>query len=199
MWTARFGSASSWVFPRVCRGVDMGAGAASGCTRVSMGGSCSFVSSFSTQTVSMLITDLVGSTAMAERLGPAAAEQLRSEHFELLREALERTGGREVKNLGDGLMAAFGSASQSLDCAVDMQQAIEVRNRRAEEQLGVRIGVSLGDATAEGGDYFGWAVCRGGEAVRSRPRVGRSSSTSSFGRSRERVRGIAFVLSAVSI
>ncbi len=113
------------------------------------------MNSSSTQTVSMLITDLVGSTAMAERLGPASAEQLRSEHFELLREALEHSGGREVKNLGDGLMVAFGSAAQSLECAVDMQQAIEARNRRAEEQLGVRIGVSLGDVTAEDGDYFG--------------------------------------------
>ena len=113
------------------------------------------MNSSSTQTVSMLITDLVGSTAMAERLGPASAEQLRSEHFELLREALERSGGREVKNLGDGLMVAFGSASQSLECAVEMQQAIETRNRRAEERLGVRIGVSLGDVTAEDGDYFG--------------------------------------------
>ena len=37
-----------------------------------------------------------------------------------------------------------------------MQQAVEARNRRAEEQLGVRIGVSLGDTTVKEGDYFGW-------------------------------------------
>ena len=71
--------------------------------------------SSATQTVSVLITDLVGSTAMADRLGPTSAEQLRSEHFELLRAALDRTGGREVKNLGDGLMVAFDSATQSLN------------------------------------------------------------------------------------
>jgi class 3 adenylate cyclase/tetratricopeptide (TPR) repeat protein len=113
------------------------------------------MSSTSVQTVSMLVTDLVGSTAMADRIGPRAAEELRVEHFGLLRGALERAGGREVKNLGDGLMTVFESASQSLLCAVEMQQAVEARNRRAEEQLGVRIGVSLGDATAEEGDYFG--------------------------------------------
>ncbi len=114
------------------------------------------MSSTSTQTVSMLITDLVGSTAMADRIGPAAAETLRTEHFGLLRGALERTDGREVKNLGDGLMVVFESASQSLLCAVEMQQAIEARNRRAENQLGVRIGVSLGDAAVKEGDFFGW-------------------------------------------
>ena len=104
------------------------------------------------------MTDLVGSTAMAERVGPAAAEGLRHEHFGLLRGALERTAGREVKNLGDGLMVVFSSASESLACAAQMQQAVEARNRRAEEQLGVRIGVSLGEATVQDGDYFGEPV-----------------------------------------
>jgi class 3 adenylate cyclase/tetratricopeptide (TPR) repeat protein len=108
--------------------------------------------------VAVLMTDLVGSTAMADRVGPAAAEELRTEHFGLLRRALERTAGREVKNLGDGLMVVFSSASESLACAVAMQQAIEARNRRAEEQLAARIGVSLGEATAEDGDYFGEPV-----------------------------------------
>jgi class 3 adenylate cyclase len=108
--------------------------------------------------VAVLMTDLVGSTAMADRVGPAAAEELRTEHFGLLRGAIERAGGREVKNLGDGLMVVFSSASESLACAVAMQQAVEARNRQAEEQLGVRVGVSLGEATTEGGDYFGEPV-----------------------------------------
>ncbi|MCW3019156.1 MAG: family transcriptional regulator, partial [Solirubrobacterales bacterium] len=114
------------------------------------------MSGAATQMVVVLMTDLVDSTAIADRIGPVAAEQLRTEHFGLLRGALERTTGREVKNLGDGLMVVFDSASQSLSCAVQMQQAVEARNRRAEEQLGVRIGVSLGDATIEEGDFFGW-------------------------------------------
>jgi tetratricopeptide (TPR) repeat protein len=104
------------------------------------------------------MTDLEGSTAMADRVGPAAAEELRQEHFGLLRGALERAGGREVKNLGDGLMVVFSSASESLACAVQMQQAVEARNRRAEERLGVRIGVSFGEASVEDGDYFGEPV-----------------------------------------
>jgi class 3 adenylate cyclase/tetratricopeptide (TPR) repeat protein len=111
-----------------------------------------------TETLSVLMTDLVGSTAMAERVGPEAAEGLRLEHFGLLRGALERTGGREVKNLGDGLMVVFSSASQALECAARMQQAVEARNRRAQERLEVRIGLSLGEATVRDGDYFGEPV-----------------------------------------
>src|SRR5262249_45002771 len=74
--------------------------------------------------------------AMSQRLGPAAAEEPRLEHFVLLRGALQRTGGREDKSLGDGLMVVFDGAAQSLACAVQMQQAVEARNRRAEEKLG---------------------------------------------------------------
>ena len=116
------------------------------------------VSSTATEMVSVLMTDVVGSTAIADRVGPEAAEGLRVEHFGLLRGALERTGGREVKNLGDGLMVVFSSASQALSCAAQMQQAVEARNRRCEEQLGVRIGLSLGEATVQDGDYFGEPV-----------------------------------------
>ena len=100
--------------------------------------------STATEMVAVLMTDLVGSTAMADRLGPEAAEALRTEHFGLLRGALERSAGREVKNLGDGLMVVFSSAAHSLACAARMQQAVEARNRRSAERLGLRIGVSVG-------------------------------------------------------
>ena len=110
------------------------------------------------ETVTILFTDLVGSTEMSSRVGPEAAEALRVEHFALLRESVAAASGREVKNLGDGLMVAFVSVAAAIDCAASMQQRIEVRNRRAEHKLEVRIGVSLGEATRDAGDYFGQPV-----------------------------------------
>jgi class 3 adenylate cyclase len=107
------------------------------------------------ETVTVLFTDLVGSTGMALRIGPAAAEEVRREHFGILREAIDEAGGEEIKNLGDGLMVTFGSASAGLGSAAAMQRRIARRNRRADEQLSVRIGVSLGEATREEDDYFG--------------------------------------------
>ena len=68
----------------------------------------------SVETVTILITDLVGSTGLESRIGPGAADQLRDEHFALLRAAIEEAGGREVKNTGDGLIAAFESASSAV-------------------------------------------------------------------------------------
>ncbi len=80
------------------------------------------------------------------------------EHFGLLREAVAAAGGREVKSLGDGLMVVFPSGLAALRCAVRMQQLLERRNRHAPDVVSVRIGVSLGDATHEEGDYFGEPV-----------------------------------------
>jgi class 3 adenylate cyclase/tetratricopeptide (TPR) repeat protein len=112
----------------------------------------------SVETVTILITDLVGSTGLESRIGPGAADDLRGEHFSVLRAAIEESGGREVKNTGDGLIGAFESASAAVGCAVLIQQRLERRNRTADEQLLIKVGISLGDATAAEGDYFGMPV-----------------------------------------
>ena len=65
------------------------------------------------------------------------------------------SGGTEVKNLGDGLMVMYSSPSRALAGAAGMQQAIEHHNRSADEPLGVRIGISAGEAVEEDDDYFG--------------------------------------------
>ena len=109
----------------------------------------------SVELASILITDLVDSTALASRVGAVRADALRREHFGLLRKAIEAYEGREVKNTGDGLMVAFASSSAAVGCAVRMQQLMERRNRFADEKLHVRIGIGAGEATVEEGDYFG--------------------------------------------
>lgn len=109
----------------------------------------------STIAVTLLFTDLVGSTAIGTSLHPDDTERLRQSHFAILREAVVATGGNEVKTLGDGLMIAFSSPSRALACAVAMQQGIERHNRRAEVLLAVRIGIAGGEVTEEDGDYFG--------------------------------------------
>ncbi|HEV8627442.1 MAG TPA: AAA family ATPase, partial [Acidimicrobiia bacterium] len=111
-----------------------------------------------TALVAMLFTDLVGSTEAASRLGEEAAEEFRQTHFALLREGIRDHGGTEVKNLGDGLMVAFAAASDAVACAVAMQQALARHNRRGGEAMAIRVGVAVGEATEEDGDYFGTPV-----------------------------------------
>jgi class 3 adenylate cyclase/tetratricopeptide (TPR) repeat protein len=109
----------------------------------------------SVELATILLTDLVGSTRLATTVGPVRADQLREEHFGLLRDALASSAGKEVKNTGDGLMVAFPSASEAVTCAVAMQQAFERRYRDAEQALHIRIGLGAGESTVKDGDYFG--------------------------------------------
>src|SRR5579871_3010705 len=109
----------------------------------------------SVELATILLTDLVGSTRLANSVGPVRADVLREEHFELLRDAIASFGGREVKNTGDGLMVAFSSATAAVQCAVAMQQRFERRYRQAEQALHVRIGIAAGEATVKDSDYFG--------------------------------------------
>ncbi|MEX0665483.1 MAG: AAA family ATPase [Acidimicrobiia bacterium] len=109
--------------------------------------------------VAILFTDLVGSTELATKQGDVAADALRRDHFSHLREALASTGGIEIKTIGDALMASFASASDALGGAVAMQRAVERHNRRLTDgALEMRVGVSVGDAAYEDGDWFGTPV-----------------------------------------
>ena len=108
-----------------------------------------------TENITVLFTDLVGSTELASVLTPEAGDEVRRKHFSALRQAVAASGGTEVKNLGDGLMVVFPVASGALSCAVAMQQAVHRDNARAERPLGLRIGLSAGEVIRETDDYFG--------------------------------------------
>ncbi|MGI8762505.1 MAG: ATP-binding protein, partial [Ilumatobacteraceae bacterium] len=108
-----------------------------------------------TENVTVLFTDMVGSTALASSLAPDAADELRRGHFAILRQAVAEAGGTEVKNLGDGLMVVWGASSAALSCAVAMQQGIERDNRGREHSVGLRVGLSGGEVSREEDDYFG--------------------------------------------
>ncbi|HEX7739242.1 MAG TPA: AAA family ATPase, partial [Marmoricola sp.] len=106
----------------------------------------------------MLFTDLAGSTALFSRLGPEAAESLRRQHIQDLRKAVTDHGGDTGKDLGDGIMAVFSGVKAGLDAAVAIQQAVDRHNRTGGEALGVRVGLSTGEAFFEAGDYHGDVV-----------------------------------------
>ena len=109
--------------------------------------------------VTILFTDLVGSTDVGTEIGDIAADELRRDHFADLRDAIGETGGREVKTIGDAIMVSYGGAADALAGAVAMQRSVERRNRRSDgPALAMRIGVSAGDATFEDDDWFGTPV-----------------------------------------
>jgi class 3 adenylate cyclase len=114
-----------------------------------------------TETITVMFTDMVGSTALLSRVGEEQAEAIRREYFALLRDVVTESGGRAVKSVGDGLMVVFPSPSAAVGAAVAIQQRLDARNRRSDEPLLVRIGISHGEADLGDGDYFGPQVVEG--------------------------------------
>ncbi len=109
--------------------------------------------------VTIVFTDLVGSTELAASMDAANSDALRRRHFELLDDATRSSGGEVIKNLGDGVMAAFDSAAAAVTAAVAMQQAVYGENRRdGGPALAIRVGLSAGEATNDDGDWFGHPV-----------------------------------------
>ena len=108
--------------------------------------------------VTILFTDLVGSTALAQQLGDTAADAVRRDHFDQLRRAVTATGGTEVKTIGDAMMVSYNSASDAIAGAVAMQQRVHGHNTDGASAVQMRVGISAGDASFEDGDWFGTPV-----------------------------------------
>jgi predicted ATPase/class 3 adenylate cyclase len=108
------------------------------------------------QTVTILFTDLVSSTALLQRVGDRQAQPIFQAHHRLLRDAVAAHGGHEVSWLGDGLMVAFDSAIDAVKCAIAMQQAS--RRPTAGERLQIRAGLNVGEAFVGDSNYFGSPV-----------------------------------------
>jgi adenylate cyclase len=109
--------------------------------------------------VTILFTDMEGSTSLTQRLGDAKAQALLRAHNDVIRGALKSHGGAEIKHTGDGIMASFSTASKALDAAIAIQRAFAARNEEtADEATRVRIGLNAGEPVAEGEDLFGTAV-----------------------------------------
>ncbi|MDP2675832.1 MAG: adenylate/guanylate cyclase domain-containing protein [Dehalococcoidia bacterium] len=109
--------------------------------------------------VTILFTDMEGSTAVTQRLGDAGAQEVLRTHNSIVREALKAHDGSEIKHTGDGVMASFSTASKALDCAVAVQRAFASRNdANPQEAIRVRVGLNVGEPVAEEHDLFGTAV-----------------------------------------
>jgi class 3 adenylate cyclase len=108
----------------------------------------------------IMFTDIVQSTEMTARLGDVAATELVRAHDSLVRRALAVHDGREIKHLGDGIMASFDSTSAAVECARTIQRAFERFNQASGEPIHIRIGVDCGEPVEDTHDLFGSTVQR---------------------------------------
>ncbi|HYZ99765.1 MAG TPA: DUF1707 domain-containing protein [Acidimicrobiales bacterium] len=110
-------------------------------------------------TLTILVTDMVGSTRLAEEVGDRRWWQILQAHNRMVRDEIERHGGTEVKAQGDGFLVVFPSARQAILAAVAMQEAAARRRREdGSHPVELRIGLHTGETVEADGDVFGQNV-----------------------------------------
>jgi class 3 adenylate cyclase len=106
--------------------------------------------------LTVLFTDIEGSTALTERLGDELWVDVLSAHDAVVRDALRVQGGREVKTVGDGFMAVFGRAHQAVGAARQLQAGMAaVTVPGIPGGLRIRVGVHTGPVVCRHGDVLG--------------------------------------------
>jgi len=106
--------------------------------------------------VTILFSDIEGSTALNEHLGDQDWVTLLKRHDGIVRRCVQKQNGHVIKTQGDGFMVAFGPAEAAIRCAVAVQRALAKDRRRPRHPtIKVRIGIHRGDAVHRDGDLFG--------------------------------------------
>lgn len=107
--------------------------------------------------LTVLFTDLKGSTELYSRMGDMRAYSLVGEHFGLLREVVAARGGAVVKTIGDAVMASFPTPAPALEAAMVMNREI-AKVGDLELKIGLHAGPCIAVDLNERLDYFGQTV-----------------------------------------
>jgi predicted ATPase/class 3 adenylate cyclase/Tfp pilus assembly protein PilF len=107
-----------------------------------------------TGTITFLFTDIEGSTKLWER-GPEAMSEALPRHDKILHETIETNGGLVFKTVGDAFCAAFSTAKDALEAALESQRRFVSSEWERSGSLRVRMALHTGTADERDGDYFG--------------------------------------------
>lgn len=111
--------------------------------------------------VTVLFTDIEGSTQLNQELGDDAFVRLLAEHDRMVRTQVGRHGGHVVKSQGDGFMVVFGEPTDAVKTAVGILSRAASAGRHARRTtVRVRIGLNCGPVVSRDGDYFGTNVAK---------------------------------------
>jgi class 3 adenylate cyclase len=151
------------------------------------------------KTITVLFSDLVESTALAERLDPEALTELLSGYFGAMRAIIERHGGTVEKYIGDAVVGMFGvptahedDAVRAVRAALEMQDALGAMNEQVKNshstRLAARIGINSGEvavAAANLGDQL--ATVALGHAINMAARLEQAAGAGSYLQGRARL------------
>ena len=134
----------------------------------------------SRRTVTVLFSDIVGSTELGEQLDPEALRAVLGQYFTAMQGAIERHGGAVEKFIGDAIMAVFGltaihedDALRAVRAALEMREALSALNAHLADERGLTIAMRSGIHSGEvaAGDARAGQLLATGDAVNSAARL----------------------------
>jgi class 3 adenylate cyclase len=99
----------------------------------------------------ILIVDIVGSTAKAAKLGDARWTKIMGHYYAAVRKELKSSRGKEVVTTGDGVLATFKAPAAGISCATAIRKAVRTLG------LDIRVGLHAGEYSVSGGEMVGLA------------------------------------------
>jgi len=109
--------------------------------------------------MTVMFTDMVGSTDMTQARGDVAAQEIVRRHNAIVRSCLAQFSGKEIKHTGDGIMASFASAANAVEATIKIHRDVAAHNAgRPDLPLHLRIGLNAGEPIQEEDDLFGVTV-----------------------------------------
>ena len=110
-------------------------------------------------TVTIMFSDIEGSTSLNDELGDKAWMKILSRHDDIVRAAIARHHGHVVKNQGDGFMVVFTEPGDALSAAIRMHRNLAgMRGKLMSTPIAIRIGMHRGAVVARDGDFYGLNV-----------------------------------------
>ena len=113
-----------------------------------------------TKIITVMFTDLKGSTTITETQGDLATRMMLKQHNDALKPIISNNNGILVKTMGDGTMSYFSDAQSAVLAACQFQEAIDTMNmeKKFSTQILVRIGINTGEGIVEKNDIYGDVV-----------------------------------------
>lgn len=109
------------------------------------------------EVIAVMFTEIVDPTE--QDLSEKAAEAVQRIHNRIVRRAVDKAKGKEVKQTGDGIMASFAAPAAAVAAALRIQDAVaEHGDKHPDQRFEVRIGIDAGTVVHEDGDLFGPTV-----------------------------------------
>ena len=113
----------------------------------------------SAETLTIMMTDVEGSTALRRTRGDWLVNEILGLHGEIVRAQVGSCGGQERQFLGDGFLLSFPSPEAAVRCAVGIQSALADHNASdGQREVRVRIGIHVGEVSERDGQLYGQAV-----------------------------------------